>query len=281
VSYEQKHNLANGENNQDGTNENYSRNWGAEGPSDVQGIVDIRQRSMRNMMATLAFSQGVPMIAHGDEIGRTQQGNNNAYAQDSELTWMNWDLTDLQRKQLEFTRQVFAIRHSNPVLRRRSFFQGKLTEGGAKDLFWIRPEGEELASDDWHDPDNHTLGMLIPGDSTDETDDRGRPIKGDTMLLIAHAGGYDIDFTLPRLDGSGLWVEMVDTASLARGECTERTIRVAAYSFLLLRYGQERRLDPPHHAAAVNAAAVNPAQAVTTVVSGGASSNAEGGLNNE
>ena len=281
VSYEHKHNEANGESNQDGTNENYSRNWGAEGPSSVQGIVDIRARSMRNLMATLAFSQGVPMIAHGDEIARTQKGNNNAYAQDSELTWMNWDLTDLQKQQLEFTRQVFAIRHSNPVLRRRSFFQGKLTEGGAKDLFWIRPNGQELSSDDWHDPDNHTLGMLIPGDSTDETDDRGRPIKGDTMLLIAHAGDRDIEFTLPQLGGEGLWVELVDTASLNRGAYTEGPIRVAAYSFLLLRYGHERRIDPVHHAAAVNVAAVSPTEAAPVAASGDALSNVEGGRNDE
>jgi glycogen operon protein len=172
---------------------------------------------------------------------------------------------------------VFAIRHSNPVLRRRSFFHGRPTEGGTKDLFWIRPDGEELASEDWHDPDNHTLGMLIPGYSTDETDDRGRPIKGDTMLLIAHAGDRDIDFTLPRLGGDGLWVELVDTASLARGEHTEGPIRVAAYSFLLLRYGQDRRLDPVHHAAAVNVAAVSPGEVASAAASGDALSNVEGG----
>jgi glycogen operon protein len=279
VSYEQKHNDANGENNQDGTNENYGRNWGAEGPSDVQGIIDIRARSMRNMMATLAFSQGVPMIAHGDEIARTQKGNNNAYAQDNELTWMNWELDDFQRKQLEFTRKVFAIRHSNPVLRRRSFFHGQPTAGGVKDLIWIRPDGTEMEEEDWRNPDNHTLGMLIPGESTDETDDRGRPIKGDTMLLIAHAGDHDTEVILPRLYGDGVWHEMVDTADLNRGSTTDGPIRVAAYSFLLLRHGLDRRLDPVHHAAAVNTVAVSPAAAEEAAATGGASLDVEGGPN--
>jgi glycogen operon protein len=276
VSYEQKHNEANGENNKDGATDNYSRNWGAEGPSDVQGIIDIRQRSMRNMLATLAFSQGVPMIAHGDEFARTQQGNNNAYAQDNELTWMNWDLNDLQRKQLEFTRKVFAIRHSNPVLRRRSFFHGKPTAEGVKDMIWIRADGQEMTDAEWHNPENRTLGMLIPGDSTDETDDRGRPIKGDTMLLIAHAGDHDVDITLPRLQGEGVWVEMIDTADLNRGPSTDGPIRVAAYSFLLLRHGRDRRLDPVHHAAAVNTLAV-PGAAEPAPTTGGASLDVQGG----
>ena len=281
VSYEQKHNDANGENNQDGTNENYGRNWGAEGPSDVQGIRDIRARSLRNMMATLAFSQGVPMIAHGDEIARTQKGNNNAYAQDNELTWMNWNLDEFQKAQLEFTRKVFAIRHSNPVLRRRSFFHGQPGEEGVKDLAWIRADGREMADDDWHDPENHTLGMLIHGDATDETDDRGRPIKGDTMLLLAHAGDHDIDVTLPQFGTEGVWSVMVDTAELNRGSATEGPIPVAAYSFLLLRHGRDRRLDAVHHAAAVNTAAVSPAAAERAAATGGASLEVEGGPNDE
>jgi glycogen operon protein len=280
VSYEQKHNEANGENNQDGANDNHSRNWGAEGPSDIQGIIDIRERSKRNMLATLAFSQGVPMIAHGDEIGRTQKGNNNAYAQDNAITWMDWSLDELQRAQLEFTRKVFAIRHSNPVLRRRSFFRGLAADDGIKDLIWVRPDGQEMAEGDWHNGENRTLGMLIPGESTDETDDRGRPIKGDTMLLIAHAGDHDIDFTLPRLAGEGLWVEMIDTANIDRGQRTEGPIQVAAYSFLLLRFGQDRRLEPVHHAAAVNTTAVITA-ASAAAGAGGASLEDEGGHDDE
>jgi glycogen operon protein len=277
VSYEQKHNAANGENNQDGSNDNNSRNWGAEGPTDVQGILDIRRRTMCNMMATLAFSQGIPMIAHGDEIGRTQHGNNNAYAQDNGITWMNWDLEDWQRKQLEFTRKVFAIRHSNPVLRRRSFFRGRPTDDGIADMIWVRADGQEMTEQDWHDPHTHTIGMLIPGHSTDETDDRGRPMEGDTMLLIAHAGDHDVNVTLPRLPGGGLWVEMIDTAELNRGATTEGPIRMAAYSFLLLRHGHDRRLEPVHDPAAVNTVAVNPEAARAAASSGGASLEVEGG----
>jgi glycogen operon protein len=277
VSYEQKHNEANGENNQDGANDNHSRNWGAEGPSDVQGIIDIRKRTMKNLLATLAFSQGVPMLSHGDEIGRTQLGNNNAYAQDNELTWMNWSLDDRQKAILEFTRKLFAIRHSNPVLRRRSFFHGKPTHEGVKDLTWMRADGNEMTDADWHNPDNHTIGMLIPGDSTDEEDDRGRPIKGDTMLLIAHAGDHDVEVTLPRLAGEGLWVELIDTASLDRGPTTDGPIRVAAYSFLLLRHGEDRRMEPVHHASAVNTAAVNPEAAAAAAASGGAALQVDGG----
>jgi glycogen operon protein len=279
VSYEQKHNEANGEDNKDGANDNHSRNWGAEGPSDIQGIIDIRARSLRNMMATLAFSQGVPMIAHGDEIARSQKGNNNAYAQDNELTWMNWNLDDFQRKQLEFTRKAFAIRHSNPVLRRRSFFHGMASDEGQKDLVWIRADGNEMTEQDWQNPGNHTLGMLINGDATDEMDDRGRPIKGDTMLLIAHAGDHDVDVTLPRLPGEGVWLEMVDTAELNRGEDTTGPIRVAAYSFLLLRHGRDRRMESVHHPAAVNTAAVSPAAAEAAATTGGASLQVEGGPN--
>jgi glycogen operon protein len=136
-----------------------------------------------------------------------------------------------------------------------------------------------MTEQDWHSPENHTLGMLIPGESTDETDDRGRPIKGDTMLLIAHAGDHDVDITLPKLGGAGVWHEMVDTAELNRGTQTEGPIRVAAYSFLLLRHGRDRRLDPVHHAAAVNTAAVNPAAADAALSSGGASLDVTGGRN--
>src|ERR671939_2084197 len=144
VSYEQKHNEANGENNQDGHNDNVSRNWGAEGETDDPNILDARYRAMKNFLATLAFSQGVPMLAHGDEVARTQKGNNNAYAQDNEISWMNWDLDERRRQLLEFTRKVFALRHSNPALRRRHFFRGQEVPNSLKDLTWVRPDGQEM-----------------------------------------------------------------------------------------------------------------------------------------
>ena len=259
VSYNEKHNDANGENNQDGHNDNISRNWGAEGPTDDEGILDIRFRMMRNFMATLAFSQGVPMIAHGDEIARTQKGNNNVYAQDNELSWMNWELDDRQRKLLEFTRKVFAIRHTNPVLRRRSFFRGKVISSGTKDLTWIRPDGQEMTEAEWKNEQNLTLGMLIHGDATDDTDDRGRPIEGDTMLLVLNSGEGKVDFTLPAIAGEGVWVELVDTADDQSELVHNGRVDVEPYSLVLLRHGSERRLSAVGSAAETNAAAVNQA----------------------
>src|SRR5262249_2411489 len=125
LSYEQKHNEANGEENRDGHNDNISRNWGVEGDTEDERILDMRYRLMRSLIAALAFSQGVPMLSHGDEIARTQHGNNNAYAQDNEISWVNWDLSDRQKQLLAFTRKCLTLRHTHPVLRRRHFFRGE------------------------------------------------------------------------------------------------------------------------------------------------------------
>ena len=246
VSYEQKHNEANGENNQDGANDNHSRNWGAEGPTNDEGIIAIRERTMRNMLATLMFSQGVPMISHGDEIGRTQQGNNNAYAQDNEITWMKWDLGDHEQKLLKFVQQLVAIRHANPVLRRRQFFRGQtMTHEGPKDLTWIRPDGQEMTDGDWHNGANHVIGMLIPGEAVDETDGRGRPIQGDTLLLLANAGPDDVTFTLPKVEGEGVWLDMVNTSKPDEHFIRKESVALGAYSLTLLRHGLNRRMAEP------------------------------------
>ena len=243
VSYERKHNEANAENNKDGHDDNISRNWGVEGPTDDPAILDMRFRAMKNFIATLAFSQGVPMISHGDEIGRTQGGNNNAYAQDNEISWMNWSLDDRRRDLLEFTKEVFALRLANPVLRRRHFFRGKeISTEGVKDLTWIRPDGQEMTAADWQDPKNHALGMLIHGDATDERDDRGRPIKGDTLLLLVNSGASGCRYTLPSLQGPGMWVFMIDTAESGTHVVKEGAVTVAPYALILLRFGTERRL---------------------------------------
>ena len=244
VSYEQKHNEANGEGNRDGHNDNISRNWGAEGPTDDAGILDIRRRTMRNFLATLAFSQGVPMLAHGDEIGRTQNGNNNAYAQDNEITWVNWDLEDWQKELLDFTRKVFAVRHSNPVLRRRHFFKGNRTgDDGMPELAWLRPDGREMGDEDWHRGDAHVLGMMINGAATDETDDRGRPVRGDTLLLVLNNGGHQLDFSLPDLEEQGGWWVLVDTAHDEWRQAEGDAVRISPHSVVLLRHGTDRRLD--------------------------------------
>jgi len=247
VSYEQKHNEANGENNQDGHNDNISRNWGVEGPTDDPKVRAVRMQAMRNFIATLAFSQGVPMLSHGDEIGRTQHGNNNAYCQDNELTWVDWTLDDDKRELLAFTKKVFAVRHLNPVLRRRTFFRGKvLDKSGVKDLTWIRADGQEMQQEDWQQSNAHALGMLVHGDSTDETDDRGRLIHGETMLLLINASPDEVKFAVPALPTAdrrtGVWMVLVDTAGGDARMITDGTCAVASYSLVLLRFGRERRL---------------------------------------
>ncbi|MEO5567409.1 MAG: glycogen debranching enzyme GlgX, partial [Gemmatimonadaceae bacterium] len=242
VSYEQKHNDANGENNQDGHNDNISRNWGVEGPTDDASIEDRRFRIMKSMMGSLAFSQGVPMLSHGDELGRTQKGNNNAYAQDNEISWVDWNLDARQKEMLGFTRRAFALRQQNPVLRRKHFFDG--TEANAangKDVTWVRPDGQEMTADDWRNGNQRILGMLVSGHATDEADERGRLLRGNTMLLVANASETDIRFTVPRLEDDGVWVELIDSARAERHVIDDGWVFVDAHSLVLLRHGVERR----------------------------------------
>ncbi len=232
VSYEAKHNEANGENNQDGSNDNRSRNWGAEGPTDDDTILDARYRAMRNFIATLALSQGVPMISHGDEIARSQQGNNNSYCQDNEISWVDWTLDDRRRGLLEFTRQIFKIRAENPVLRRRTFFHGEIIEhSGVKDLTWLRADGAEMTQEDWERRDANALGMMINGDATDETDEKEEPIKGDTMLLLVNASEADVDFKMPTPPGR--WVTVIATDD--RPDPAGEHYKLTPFSLVLLR----------------------------------------------
>ncbi len=239
VSYEQKHNELNGEGNRDGTDHNLSRNWGAEGPTDAVHVVRMRERIKRNFLATLAFSQGVPMLCHGDELGRTQSGNNNAYCQDNPLTWIDWRLSPLQQRLLEFTRTVLAIRAANPVLRRRTFFRHEARgPGGGKDLAWLRPDGGEMTDAEWQDASNHVLGMLIRGEATDEVDERGRRPLGEAILLLVNGGARSKTFTLPALDGPGEWSEMINTAHPATRPVRHNAVNLAAHSLMLLRHAE-------------------------------------------
>jgi isoamylase len=247
VSYEQKHNEANGEENRDGHNDNISRNWGVEGDTDNEDILNNRYRVMKNFLATVAFSQGVPMLSHGDEIARTQRGNNNAYAQDNETTWVNWDMNWRQKELLDYTRRILAVRQAHPVLRRRHFFRGApVDDSGHKDVTWIRPDGAELKDQDWSDPHASTLGMLINGNATDEVDDRGHPVHDDTLLLIVTNSDEDVSFRLPDLAHRGMWAELVNTARQELTLLDEGCVRLLPYSLVLLRYGRDRRLavDP-------------------------------------
>jgi glycogen operon protein len=244
VSYEQKHNEANGEDNRDGHNDNISRNWGVEGDTDDRAIIDMRYRLMRTFLATLAFSQGVPMLAHGDELARTQKGNNNAYAQDNEITWVNWQLDDRQKELVEFTRRLIAIRQAHPVLRRRHFFRGAVVSGSEhKDVTWLNVDGTEMTEADWRNPEARALGMLIDGAATDEVDERGHAVSGDTLLIILNGSEQKVTFKLPALAGKKMWVIMVDTARHEMPVVKKQNVEVEAHSLVLLRFGTDRRIS--------------------------------------
>ncbi len=213
VSYNTKHNEANGEGNADGENHNSSWNCGVEGPTDDPNVLALRRRQMRNMMATLLLSQGVPMISGGDELSRTQFGNNNAYCQDNELSWYKWDLDAGEQDFLEFVRYMIQLRAANPVLRRRRFFQGRSIRGHRiKDISWFEPSGSEMDDHAWNAHFVRSLGVRLVGTEIDELDEYGEPITGDTLFILLN-GHYDrVEFHLPPPDTSMLWERLLDTA---------------------------------------------------------------------
>jgi glycogen operon protein len=217
TSYNQKHNEANGENNRDGTDDNLSWNCGAEGSTDDPAIVELREQQKRNMMTTLLFSQGVPMICGGDEISRTQRGNNNAYCQDNELSWFDWKLDRRARELFAFTRQLISLRREHPVLRRRQFFQGRRIRGSeVKDLVWFRPDGKEMTDDDWSQGYLRSLGLRLAGDAIEERDEKGRPIQDDTLLLLLNAHHEPLPFTLPAHKRTVRWRTLLETSEPER-----------------------------------------------------------------
>ena len=218
VSYEHKHNEANGEHSRDGTDYNLSRNWGIEGPAAATQTARVRERVKRSLIATLAFAQGVPMLSHGDELGRTQAGNNNAYCHDGPLTWVHWDLDPPAQALLEFTRRVFAIRAAFPVLRREVFFPPPAT--GEPGLVWLRPDdGLPMSAEDWAHDGNHLLGMLFDDDA---------------LLLLLNGGGRSRPFALPGRPG-GAWRVLLDTAH--EGERpAETSVTLAPHSLVFLRH---------------------------------------------
>jgi glycogen operon protein len=214
VSYNEKHNEANGDGNSDGESNNLSWNCGAEGPTDDAGVNALRERQKRNLMATLLLSQGVPMISGGDEIGRTQQGNNNGYCQDNEISWTHWDLNDAQREFLEFTARLINLRRTHPVLRRRRFFRGRTVRGAdVKDIAWLEPNGAEMTDESWGSF-VRCLGVRLQGDAIDEVDEHGQPITGDTLLVLLNGHHDRIDFTIPDEEESFRWTRIVDTSDV-------------------------------------------------------------------
>jgi glycogen operon protein len=198
VSYNDKHNDANGEQNRDGHNENLSWNCGEEGPTNDPAILALRAQQQRNFLAALLLSQGVPMLQAGDEIGRTQQGNNNTYCQDNEISWVDWRLDRPRRDLLEFTRAVIKVFHDHPVLRRRKFSQGRHIRGSeVKDLAWFRPDGKEMTDEDWNNPLVRCLGLRLAGDAMEEVDARGNRVVDDTLLILLNAHHESVAFIPP------------------------------------------------------------------------------------
>ncbi len=212
VSYNEKHNDANGEQNKDGANDNNSWNCGVEGPSDDPAITALRERQKRNFLTALMLSQGVPMMSAGDEVGHTQKGNNNAYCQDNELTWIDWELTPLKKQLCEFARKVVRLWQKQPVLHRRKFFRGRGIRGSdIKDIYWLEPSGKEMDDAAWSAGFNKCLGVCLLGVMTGEVDDHGEPVTGDTLLILFNAHHEAIPFTLPAALEGQKWERQLDT----------------------------------------------------------------------
>jgi isoamylase len=231
VSYNQKHNEANGEENRDGTDNNRSWNCGVEGPTEDPAVNELRIQQSKNFLATVLLSQGVPMLLAGDEIGNTQNGNNNAYCQDNEISWTNWDLQPQDRELLAFLQRMIMLRKQHPVFRRRSFFQGRPIKGaGIKDILWLTPDGGEITDEVWQESSARCLGMFLSGQGILEYSARGEEIRDDNFLLIMNANHEDISFTLPALEAGSSWRAIVDTTW---SDQQQRSIHEAGAGYIL------------------------------------------------
>jgi isoamylase len=211
VAYNDKHNEANREDNRDGTDDNRSWNCGVEGPTDDPAVLELRARQRRNFLVTLLLSQGVPMILGGDELARTQGGNNNAYCQDNEISWFDWEKVD--ESLLEFTRRVVALRREHAVFRRRRFFEGVAIQGSVTDIAWFTPEGSEMAESDWQTGEAGALAVFLNGEGIPTPDDRGEPVTDDSFLLLFNAGPDTRPFQLPAAKWGSVWQRELDTAA--------------------------------------------------------------------
>jgi len=241
VSYESKHNEANGEDNNDGERNNESMNFGVEGETDEEAVIEAREKQKRNVLATLLLSQGVPMLLGGDEIGRTQLGNNNGYAQDNEISWFSWQPARRDRQLLAFTRALIRLLKGHPVLRRRRFFQGRQIRGSrVKDLTWFGLDGAEMTDEQWQAPGVKTLGVQFAGDAIEERGPRGERVTDDTLLVILNADERPVAFTLPNHEAAKRWEVVFDTVhptfTAAHGEFDGGAVyRVAERSVVCLR----------------------------------------------
>ena len=236
VSYNEKHNEANGEGGNDGESHNRSWNCGVEGPTEDRKILELRARQQRNLLTTLLLSQGVPMILHGDEVGRSQRGNNNVYCQDNELAWMDWDLEPWQHELLAFTRRLVRLRRDHPVFRRRRFFAGTAVADQVADIAWFTPEGENMKSADWSHDHARALMVFLNGDAIPEPDQRGARVVDDSFLVAFNAGDQPLTFTLPdEVYGEG-WLVALDTHEVEAGSVSifeDATTLVPGIEFLV------------------------------------------------
>jgi len=240
VSYNEKHNEANGEDNRDGSNDNHSWNMGVEGPTDNMDIIELRERQKRNFMATLLLSQGVPMICGGDEISRTQNGNNNAYCQDNPITWYNWDLDERKLSLLDFTRKLIEIRKDHPNLHRRKFYQDRsIRRSDVKDIMWLRPDGEEMTDEEWCAGWVRCLGVMLNGETLDHIDEKGERVLDDTFLMMLNCHHEPIKFYLPQSPQSMDWEVVIDTndpeQTIERRVPAGKPIQLARQSLILMR----------------------------------------------
>ena len=255
VSYNEKHNEANGEGNNDGESHNRSWNCGVEGPTDDTDVLVLRGRQQRNFLATLLLSQGVPMIAHGDELGRTQLGNNNTYCQDSELSWVHWEAMD--QPLVEFTAFVNKIRHDHPTFRRSRFFDGRPVRRGEgeklPDIVWLKTDGTEMLPEDWGSGFGRTIGVFYNGHGIQEQDSRGRRITDDSFVMAFNAHDDNVDFVLPNEEYSPFWELLVDTADQADKEEPLKAgaaLTLAAKSMVVLRAYSGPEVEVDYSAAA-------------------------------
>lgn len=255
VSYEQKHNEANGEDGRDGADDNRSMNFGVEGPTDDPQVNELRERMQRNFIATLLLSQGVPMLLHGDELGRTQGGNNNGYAQDNEITWIDWENVDASL--IDFTSALARLRRDHPTFRRRRFFDGRPVRREEveriPDIVWLRPDGTQMQPEDWDSGFGRSIGVFLNGNGIRERDRRGEPITDLHFLVLFNAGDEPVEFTLPDVEFSPNWDVLVDTAgTLANTEPVHpgAAVDLAAKSVVVLCEHVEEEVEVERFVAA-------------------------------
>ena len=215
VSYNQKHNEANGDDNKDGADNNDSWNMGVEGPTNDPAINELRERQTRNFLATLILSQGVPMLCGGDEFARSQRGNNNCYCQDDELTWYDWNLDPPRQRLMEFTARLIKLRRAHPNLHRRKFFQDRTVRGSVvRDIAWYGTNGEEFSEESWNSEWNRSLAMLLNGKTLGVTDQEGQPIVDDSFLILINASAEGVEFSLPEPPNKTPWMQVFNTENI-------------------------------------------------------------------